>query len=31
LGFLKPPFNDAILPLGAAYWAALVKQQLPVA
>lgn len=24
-------FNDAILPLGAAYWVALVKQQLPVA
>jgi amidohydrolase len=23
-------FNDAILPLGAAYWVALVKQQLPV-
>jgi amidohydrolase/hippurate hydrolase len=22
-------FNDAILPLGAAYWVALVKQQLP--
>ena len=24
-------FNDAILPLGAAYWVALVKQQLPAA
>ncbi|CAH1667222.1 putative hydrolase YxeP [Hyphomicrobiales bacterium] len=24
-------FNDAILPLGAAYWVALVRQQLPVA
>jgi len=24
-------FNDRILPLGAAYWVALVKQQLPVA
>lgn len=24
-------FNDAILPLGAAYWVELVKQQLPVA
>jgi amidohydrolase len=24
-------FNDAILPLGAAYWVALVKQQLPTA
>ena len=23
-------FNDAILPLGAAYWVELVKQQLPV-
>ena len=24
-------FNDNILPLGAAYWVALVKQQLPAA
>ena len=24
-------FNDEILPLGAAYWVALVKQQLPEA